>query len=203
MEKSKLDENSLKDNIILNHKFNFYQQFLVISIDPKIMCSINNYDLKSLQEPYSSPKVISKYPNVNLPYLIIPDAVVASHCFPQGILNEIIDYDERDLLKKESQTQNFVFSLGNMFPDNKTSSLRTNKVYYTCLLFYENIENYRNCINKRKYFKNNEDNDELQNKGILIPKVICLSSFSPFYEQTKNILHKIRNYVNNFNYNNK
>ena len=203
MEQSKADESSLKDNIIINHKYNFYQQFLVISIDPKIMCSINHYDLKSLQEPYSSPKVISKYPNVDLPYLIIPDSVVASHCFPQGIINEIIDYDENDLSKKENQTQNFVFSLENMCPDNKTSSLRTNKVYYTCLLFYENIENYRKCINQKHFYKKNKDNEEIQNKGLLIPKVICLSSFSPFYEQTKYILHRIKNYVNNFNYNNK
>ena len=65
MEQSKTEENYLKDNILLNHKFNFYQQFFVISIDPKIMCSINYYDLKSLQEPYSSPKVISKFPNIN------------------------------------------------------------------------------------------------------------------------------------------
>ena len=203
MEQSKADESSLKDNIIINHKYNFYQQFLVISIDPKIMCSINHYDLKSLQEPYSSPKVISKYPNVDLPYLIIPDSVVASHCFPQGIINEIIDYDDNDLSKKESQTQNFVFALENMCPDNKTSSLRTNKVYYTCLLFYENIENYRKCINQKHFYKKNKDNEEIQNKGLLIPKVICLSSFSPFYEQTKYILHRIKNYVNNFNYNNK
>ena len=38
---------------------------------------------------------------------------------------------------------------------------------------------------------------------MLIPKVICLSSFSPFYEQSKYILHRIKNYVNNFKYNNK
>ena len=203
MEQSKTEENSLKDNILLNHKFNFYQQFFVISIDPKIMCSINYYDLKSLQEPYSSPKVISKFPNINLPYLIIPDSVVASHCFPQGIINEIIEYDDdKDLLQKENQRINFIFSLENMCPEIKISSLRTNKVYYTCLLFYENIENYRNCIDQRKYFKKDE-NEEIKNKGLLIPKVICLSSFSPFYEQSKYILHRIKNYVNNFKYNNK
>ena len=202
MEQNKTEENLIKDNILLNHKFNFYQQFFVISIDPKIMSSINYYDLKSLEEPYSSPKVISKFPNINLPYLIIPDSVIASHCFPKGIINEIIEYvDDKDLLNKENQTENFIFSLENMCPEIKISSLRTNKVYYTCLLFYENIENYRNCINQRKYFKKVE-NEEVKNKGLLIPKVICLSSFSPFYEQTKNILHRIKNYVNNFNYKN-
>ena len=203
MDQSKTEENLLKENIIQNHKFNFYQQFLVISIDPKIMYSINNYDLQNLQEPYSIPKVISKYPNINLPYLIISDSIVASHCFPKGIINEIIDYnDNNDLLKKENHIENFIFSLENMSPEVKVSSLRTNKVYYTCLLFYENIENYRNCINHRKKYSYSIDSEEL-NKKILIPKVICLSSFNPFYEQTKYILQRLKNYVDNFNYNNK
>ena len=203
MDQSKTEENLLKENIIQNHKFNFYQQFLVISIDPKIMYSINNYDLQNLQEPYSIPKVISKYPNINLPYLIISDSIIASHCFPKGIINEIIDYnDNNDLLKKENHIENFIFSLENMSPEVKVSSLRTNKVYYTCLLFYENIENYRNCINHRKKYSYSIDSEEL-NKKILIPKVICLSSFNPFYEQTKYILQRLKNYVDNFNYNNK
>ena len=203
MDQSKTEENLLKENIIQNHKFNFYQQFLVISIDPKIMYSINNYDLQNLQEPYSIPKVISKYPNINLPYLIISDSIVASHCFPKGIINEIIDYnDNNDLLKKENHIENFIFSLENMSPEVKVSSLRTNKVYYTCLLFYENIENYRNCINHRKKYSYSIDSEEL-NKKILIPKVISLSSFNPFYEQTKYILQRLKNYVDNFNYNNK
>ena len=204
MENKKSEETILKENIILNHKYNFYQQFFVISIDPKIMSSINYYELKNLQEPYSSPKVISKYPNTDLPYLIIPDSIIASHCFPQGIINEIFEYEnENDLLTKEKKTENFIFCLENMSPEIKSESLRTNKVYYTCLLFYENIENYRKCINQRKYFNNSDKSEEIKNKGLLIPKVICLSSFSPFYEKTKFILQRIRNYVNNFNYNNK
>ena len=202
MEKFSGDENFLKNDIILNHKYNFFQQFFIIGIDPKIMYSIDDYELNSLQEPYSNPKIISKYPNENLPYLIIPDAIVASHCFPQGIINSIVEYDDNDLdlLIKEKKTESFIFSLENMCPEIKINSLRTNKVYYTCLLFYEDIENYRNCINLRKNYKSKKD---VKNKGLLIPKVICLSSFKPFYEQTKSILLKIRNYVNNFNFNNK
>ena len=202
MEKLSGDENFLKNDIILNHKYNFFQQFFIIGIDPKIMYSINDYDLNSLQEPYSNPKIISKYPNENLPYLNIPDTIVASHCFPQGIINSIVEYDDsdNDFLIKEKKTESFIFSLENMCPEIKINSLRTNKVHYTCLLFYEDIENYRNCINLRK---NHNSNKDVKNKGLLIPKVICLSSFKPFYEQTKSILLKIRNYVNNFNFNNK
>ena len=201
MKKSQADENMIIKNIIYNHKYNLYQQFLVVGIDPKIMYNINDYDITSLQEPYSTPKIISKYPNMNLPYLNIPDIIVSSHCFPQGIINSIVEYNENDLITKEKKTECFMFSLENMNPEEKANSLRTNKVYYICLLFYENIENYRNCINLRK----NTSNIDIfvKNKGLLIPKVICLSSFTPFYEQTKYILQKIRNYVNNFNFNNK
>ena len=90
-----------------------------------------------------------------------------------------------------------------MSPQVKVYSLRTKKVYYSCLLCYENIENYRNCIAQRKSNKTLNINNEIKNKGLLIPKVICLSSFHSFYEQTKIILLKLKNYVNNFNYNNK
>ena len=201
MKKSQEDENMTIKNIILNHKYNLFQQFLVVGIDPKIMYNINEYEITTLQEPYSTPKIISKYPNVNLPYLNIPDIAVASHCFPQGIINSIVEYNENDLLMKEKKTESFMFCLENMYPEEKTNSLRTNKIYYTCLLFYENIENYRNCINLRK--NSSKIDIFVKNKGLLIPKVICLSSFNPFFEQTKYILQKIRNYVNNFNFNNK
>ena len=204
MEKSQIDENTINETIILNHKYNLYQQFFVVGLDPRIMSSINDFDLKSLKEPYSSPKVISKYPNINLPYLIIPDELIASHSFPLGVINEIVDYiDNNDLIAKENKTKSFIFSLENMSPQVKAYSLRTKKVYYSCLLFYENIENYRNCIEQRKNYKALNINNEIKNKGLLIPKVICLSSFNSFHEQTKNILLNIKNYVNNYNFNNK
>ena len=191
-----------EDQDFLYHKFNLFQQFYVISLDPKIMYNINEIDLKNVPEPLSLPKVISKYPNGDLPHLLIPDNVVASHCFPQGIISALVDYEEKDLEVKISKTESFIFYLDNMFPDTKVCSLNISKVYYTCLLFYEDIENYRSCINQRTLYKNMEVNDSVKmNKGLLIPKVICLSSFSPFYEETKYILKRIKNYVDNFSYN--
>ena len=204
MEKSQNEENTINETIISNHKYNFYQQFFIMGFDPRIMSNINNIDLYSLNEPYSTPKIISKYPNVYLPYLIVPDELVASHCFPQGLINAIIEYnDNKDLIEKENQIQTFIFSLENMCPQVKVYSLRTKKVYYTCLLFYEDIEKYRNCIEQRKYYKTPNNDKEKNNKGLLIPKVICLSSFNPFHEQTKSVLMNLRNYVKNFYYNNK
>ena len=209
METSEISNNYIQNeesNNISTHKYNLYQQFLVIGIDPKIMFNINELDLKNIPEPLNLPKVISKYPNINLPYLNIPDTIVASHCFPQGIINTLVEYEKKDLEEKEKKIENFIFSLENMCPEMEISSLKINKVYYTCLLFYEDIEKYRQCINQRKYYKNsdiNKNDNNIRNKGLLIPKVICLSSFTPFYEQTKDILQKLRNYADNFNYNNR
>ena len=191
-----------EDQDFLYHKYNLFQQFLVVGLDPKIMFNINEIDLKNVPEPLSLPKVISKYPNVDLPYFNIPDTIVASHCFPQGIINTLVDYEEKDFEAKIKKTENFMFCLENMNPDTKICSLNINKVYYICFLFYENIEDYRSCINQRALYKNLEVNETIKrNKGLLIPKVICLSCFSPFYEETKYILHRIKNYVDNFNYN--
>ena len=205
MEVSESSENKkeyYEKNDISSHKFNLYQQFFVIGLDPKIMYNINDLDLKNIPEPLNLPKIISKFPNCNLPYLEIPDTIIASNCFPQGIINSIVDYEQKDLEEKEKKTESFIFSLENMCPEIKISSLKINKVYYICLLFYENIENYRNCINQRNYYKSTDHkNNDIINKGLLIPKVICLSSFNPYYEQTKYILHRIKNYVDNYNYN--
>ena len=200
METSENKNEYFEKNDISSHKYNLYQQFFVIGIDQKIMFNINDLDLKNIPEPLNIPKVISKYPNINLPYLEVPDTIIASHCFPQGIINAIVDYEEKDLVKKEKKTENFIFSLENMCPEIKISSLNINKIYYTCLLFYEDIEKYRNCINQKNYNKS-VDSKNIRNKGLLIPKVICLSSFNIYYEQTKYILNRIKKYVDNFNYN--
>ena len=200
METSENKNEYFEKNDISSHKYNLYQQFFVIGIDQKIMFNINDLDLKNIPEPLNIPKVISKYPNINLPYLEVPDTIIASHCFPQGIINAIVDYEEKDLAKKEKKTENFIFSLENMCPEIKISSLNINKIYYTCLLFYEDIEKYRNCINQKNYNKS-VNSKNIRNKGLLIPKVICLSSFNIYYEQTKYILNRIKKYVDNFNYN--
>ena len=189
------------------HKFNLYQQFFIIGLDPKIMFNINKIDLKLIPESYISPKIISKFPPNDLYYINIPDTIIASHCFPQGILNSIIDYNESNYEIKSKYQTSFIFSLENQYPEDKNSSLRIKKLHYTCLLFYENVENYRECAEyKKKTLKNYNKNfngfTEPNNKGILIPKVICLSSFRPFYEQSQIILENLKKYVDNYLYNN-
>ena len=79
------------------HKYNLFQQFFVIGFDSKVMYNINKIDIKQLPNELLIPKVISKYPNKEFPYINIPDSIVASHCFPKGLLTKILYYENNDL----------------------------------------------------------------------------------------------------------
>ena len=203
-QKTLLNENNFSENEneLFAHKYNLFQQFFVVGFDPKIMFNINKMDLKSLPNELLVPKIISKYPNQNLPYINIPDSIVASHCFPKGLLKKIIPYDNKDLKDKIQITEDWIFFLDNLSTEDKYSSLKTNKVYYTCYLFYENVENYKNLANYRRSMscKSEAIYEEDTNKKLLIPKVICISSFTPLYKQGRFLLHSIKKYVDNYNF---
>ena len=193
-------ENILNDDI-LYHKYILFQQFLVIGLDPKISYSLYKIDIKHLPIELLSPKVISIYPNKSLPYINIPNSFVASHCFPKGLLDKIIYCQAGDIAEKSKQFEQYVFSLDNLAEHDSDSSLRTNKLYYNCLLFYEKVENYNNLSNYRRKmsFKSEEILEEEKNKNILIPKVICLSSFSPLIMTASKILFLIKEYCDRYN----
>jgi len=204
---SKINKNEEISSNLSEHKYNLYQQFFIIGLDPKLMFNINKIDIKTLKDPHISPKIISKYPPKDLYYLNIHDNIIASHCFPHGISSQITDYNESNYESKIKYKKSFVFSLDNQYPEDNKCSLKTNKVYYSCLLFYEDIKNFNDCIEYKKNNSNNNylDNDidinEEKNKGLLIPKVICLSSFRPFFEQSKTILECLKKYADNYLYN--
>ena len=79
------------------------------------MFYINKTDLKLISEPYISPKIISKFLPNDLYYINKPDTIIASHCFPQGILNSIIDSNESNYDIK-SKYQKSLISLENQYP---------------------------------------------------------------------------------------
>ena len=183
------------EHYLFSHKYNLYQQFFIVGLEPKLMYNINNVELTEYPPEMLEPKIISKFPNKTLTYLNIPDYIIASHCFPNGLKNLILkeDNDNQELNK------DFVFTLENRGYEDKESSLRTHKVYYTCFLFYESIEDYRNLVNLRNMRKK-ETKIEIKNNGLLIPKVICFSSFNRLYNQTTQILHGLKEFVDQYNY---
>ena len=187
----------VEDEDILLHKYNLFQQFFVVGIDPKIVHLLNSVEFKSIPLTLMSPKIITKYPNVNLPYLNIPDSAIASHCFPKGFRSTVIECEDNKLNEKLQQTYDFIFSLDNYQMDHYLT-LKTNKVYYTCFLFYEKLKDYQKCLE----VKSNGDKGKnlISISNILIPKVICLSSFSPFIAQSKTILHYLKQNIDKCNY---
>ena len=189
-------EEELENDISL-HKFNLFQQFYVIGIEPKIIHLLNKIDIKSIPEPILGPKVITKYPNTDLPYLNVSDPLIISHCFPKGFAKSIIEYKQYELKEKILQTKDFIFSLDN-FQINNNTSLRTNKVYYSCYLFYEKFEDYQTWLKLKNNSQSNNNN--FIKKNLLIPKVICLSSFFPYVEESKQILHYLKKNVDDCSY---
>ena len=191
------DLGNSNENYTSSHKFNLFQQFFIIGLDPKVIYNINTIELNNLPKKFLEPIIISKYPNISLPYLCIPDKVIASHCFPNGLV-DIIKNEKNDMKIKE---ENFVFSLDNQSYEEKDISLRTKKVYYTCLYFYENIEDYRLFVNLRESNIKKENNSF--NKNCYIKKVLCLSSFHPIYKESEIILRNLKKYVEDYSLNNK
>ena len=186
---------------LFSHKYNLFQQFFIIGIEPKILYTIYSTNIKTIPEPLIGPVIITKYPNYELPYINIQDSMLISHCFPQGFSKKIKEIKNLSDMEKNYQ-ENFIFSLDNQITIDKNSSLKINKIYYTCLLFYEKLNDYKTCIDIKKNNSNNNKNNtnDFINKNILIPKVICLSSFSPFYMETKSILTSLKQYIDYFHY---
>ena len=184
-----------------SHEYNLFQQFFVIGLDPKLCFNINKIDLKQLPKELLTPKVISKIPYANPQYINIPDSFITSHCFPKSLLSKIIYCKEDELSEKSKQIEEWIFSLDNIAIQDYNTSLKTNKLYYSCLLFYEKIEKFKNLMNYRKKMKlKSKETEEEGNKNILIPKVICLSSFSPIFTYGKQILLLIKRYCDNYNF---
>ena len=174
-----------------SHKFNLFQQFFIIGLEPKIIYNINKIELNSLPKKFLEPAIISKYPNIPLPYLCIPDKIIASHCFPKGLVDIVIKDENTEKLKDT----NFIFSLDNQGYEEKENSLRTKRVYYNCYSFYESVEDLNIFINLRENKKN--ENNSL-NKNYYIKKVICISSFQPLYKAGNIILRNLKKYIEHF-----
>ena len=198
--KIEANEEVIEDETSL-HAYNLFQQFFIIGINPKIIHLINRTNLKSIPEQLLGPKIISKFPNINLPYITINDSIIPSHCFPNGFSKSIIECEDSEVKEKLQQTYDFIFSFDN-FQMNKSSSLRINKIYYICYLFYEKFDQYQSCIDSFKRKNNITVKNNIKYKNILIPKAIVLSTFSPYFYQAKALLHYLKKYIDKYSYNN-
>ena len=176
---------------------NLIQQFYEIGADNEIVFCERYYQnvLKFYnQNANIKPNIISKFPNVNSTLVNIPNDVIISHCFPNGFYAKFCK-DEPPIGEK------FFFCVDN-FPRNSNYP----KVYFSCFLFYESLEVYRQILLKKKNFifksKNNDkESDDEQNLGnsiigcsnYYIPKVICFASLLPYPRELTKILKTLYN----------
>ena len=195
-------------NTVLNdHIYNLIQYFYVIGIDCNLPFNDSFYDIYHTSSNISNnnnnddndndsnihshlktftPKVISKYPNTDLPYLTIANDIIASHAFPHGITP----------ITSESTkvNQNFIFSFNNQNPINTSyHHCKMSRIYFTCFLFYEKLSTYAEYFNMKYPSIPHSSPSYLNN--IYIPKIICICSFVPLHYSFYKLLHMIRDYT--------
>ena len=112
------------DDLLIKH-------FFILGIDTdKILDSKYFINIKNISDSHKLiPTVLSLFPSFPKTYINIDENVLLHHCFPNGFY-----------IKQFSQfpkPEHFCFELGNLPLINKQSPL-----YFTCLSFYEPIENY-------------------------------------------------------------
>ena len=193
-----------KDVNSLSMKYNLFQNFYIIGYslsDFFYLKSKNTYEFQDIftdfQNIKMTPKLISKFPNSLKNYNSIPDDLVISHCFPNGlkILNN------SNLL---NELTHFEFHLENIPSNyNDEDKFLYSKIYFNCLEFYEPLNQYltlkkeiisRSIKNKIQIEPDKESKDNQHLKNLYIPKIICLASFFPFSLEIREILYNIYNF---------
>ena len=194
---------------ILNFKNNLIQNFYVLGLCPDRFFQVREDGqgvfLNVLKEPkktHLTAEVISKFPPENGNFNSIKDEIVIAHCFPKGF--KVIQ-DE----KEKKPCTHFEFHLDNfLFNYNDEERKIYSKIYFTCLEFYESLEQYNNykkeIINHISNSKNttieilkNGQNEVIQPKTstylklFYIPKIICFASLLPFSKELLSILNII------------
>ena len=174
---------------------NLYQAYYVMGLDVNV--PFNNNFYANPRAFNLSPQIISRFPVDEASHIVIPDEIVLMHVFPRGyhIIKE----------KPKRQFTTFHFSLDNIpFSFSENGNIHDNKVYnklyFTSLLFYENLFNYHLIKAKYKNENNHDQNDLKEIQKYFIPKVITLCSLLPFQRETQKILKILyTNYSANYN----
>ena len=194
-------------NTLLSMKYNLFQNFYIIGYSLSDFYSSKTKNIYTFQDIFTdslnvklNPKLISKFPssikNINL----IPDDLVISHCFPNGlkILNNPF------LI---SQLTHFEFNLENI-PANYTEEDKFlySKIYFNCLEFYEPLSQYlklkkeilsQSTKNKIQIEPDKTSKENLDIKNYYLPKIICFASLFPYSNEIKEILYNIYNFYRN------
>ena len=155
---SYLIKNPLTDDLLIKH-------FFILGIDTDKIIDTNYFsNIKNISDSHKlTPSILSFFPSFPKNSIYIDKNILLHHCFPNGFY-----------IKKFNQfpfPEHFTFELSNFPFNNKQSSL-----YFTCLSFYEPIENYnlfkiihdKGAKFAQKYLQTpqNSQNDNLYNNDI-------------------------------------
>ena len=155
---SYLIKNPLTDDLLIKH-------FFIVGIDTDKIIDTNYFsNIKNISDSHKlTPSILSFFPSFPKNSIYIDKNILLHHCFPNGFY-----------IKKFNQfpfPEHFTFELSNFPLNNKQSSL-----YFTCLSFYEPIENYnlfkiihdKGAKFAQKYLQTpqNSQNDNLYNNDI-------------------------------------
>ena len=158
MYKFKYIKNPLTDDLLIKH-------FFILGIDTDKIIDTNYFsNIKNISDSHKlTPSILSFFPSFPKNSIYIDKNILLHHCFPNGFY-----------IKKFNQfpfPEHFTFELSNFPLNNKQSSL-----YFTCLSFYEPIENYnlfkiihdKGAKFAQKYLQTpqNSQNDNLYNNDI-------------------------------------
>ena len=176
----------------MNKGSNLLEYFLIIGLDPEIYKNEWLYfePLETIREKYKDeikPKIISQFPPFKKTTCSFDESII-DYCFPEGF--NLIKNRSNDLKEKM-----FCFIL----PNRNYNEKYPNK-YFSCIIFYEKISNYRKLYDAKAKYNNNlnkkldnkEDNQKIND--LYIPKCLLLISLYPYFTILEKINKEIYNY---------
>ena len=191
----------------LQMKNNLIQNFYIIGV-PSEEINSRYKEIINKSNISFTPKIISKFPDINSNYNTIPNEIIIEHCFPTGYT--IIKEKSNNVFE---QYVNFWFKLDNSKYNYipKYQALYS-KIYFTCFKFTESLGDIQKikselnlndkANNKIPLFKENITiTNFIDNDNIFFPKVLCFASLLPFHKELSKILQNLYDYFDFYNKN--
>ena len=184
-DKPKINEEIIKKRL----NDTLFQYFYSFGIEPDSLDIAEiKPDKQYLEKDYKKVSLLTKFPPFDRSESNIDPNIILAHCFPHGYY----------LVESQSNINDEYFHFN--FENLLTLSEENNRLYFGCVIIYEPLISYLNI----KYNKNipeftSCDNKEFSLKHevhkIYIPKVLCLSSFVPFPQETKLLMKELLKYT--------
>ena len=171
------------------------EYFLILGLEPEIYKNewLYDEDIESIMEKHKDdikPKIISQFPPFKKTTLSFDDSII-NYCFPEGF---------HFIKNKDNTLKEFNFSF--ILP-NRDFNEKFPFKYFSCMIFYEKISNYRILYNAKAKYSDNltqeSDNkeDNLKVNDIYIPKCLVLISLYPYFTIFEKINKEIYKYFLN------